>query len=50
MADIACTYCYQPPGLIPYEYQGWFILLFLFFGIIAIIYVFYLIAGENKNV
>lgn len=53
MADIACDYpsCGRVWNLLPYEYQGWFILLFIIFATAAILYGFYLMSGEDiKNV
>ena len=52
MADVACNYaeCQEIQQLVPYEYQGWFIVLFLIFGTLAILYGLYLMTGENVNV
>jgi hypothetical protein len=51
MGDLACTVangCVATGGMTntitPLQYQGWFLLLFLVFGTVAILYVFYKIA------
>lgn len=40
-------YC-KPDQLVPYEYQGWFLLGFLGLGIITTLYTLYLMTGDKK--
>lgn len=52
MADIACDYpsCERVWNVMPSEYQGWFIVLLLIMGAIAIVYSLYRMTGENPYV
>ena len=51
MSELACTVAngclasnWILPSPIPLQYQGWFMILFTFFGTIALLYVFYKIS------
>ena len=43
-----CAVRMNPPQIIPYEYQGWLMIIFLLFGIIAILYSLYLMTGDKQ--
>jgi hypothetical protein len=52
MSDVACIYpeCVRPYNLLPYQYQGWFIVLFFIFATAAILYGIYWMNREKPDV